>query len=83
MLQLYNFCVGATLATYDIRKSVNYLGSLECADAGFQQLRSGGVFKGYPTFDDDLTKLLTQARDYLRQDIDKFGFVSEVISTDE
>ena len=83
MLQLYNFCVGATLATYDIRKSVNYLGSLECADAGFQQLRSGGVFKGYPTFDDDLTKLLTQARDYLRKDIDKYGFVSEVISTDE
>ena len=83
MLQLYNFCVGATLATYDIRKSVNYLGSLECADAGFQQLRSGGVFNGYTTFDDDLTKLLTQARDYLRKDIDKYGFVSEVISTDE
>ena len=72
--QLYDWCKLYTLTTYDKRKLVNYKGSLECADAGFQQLRSG-------LWDDslnaDLTKVLVQARDWLRKDINKFGFVTD------
>ena len=74
--QLYDWCKTYTLATYDARKTVNYKGSLECADAGFQQLRSG--LWNSEKLDADLTKLMVQARDYMRKGIDKFGFVSEV-----
>lgn len=73
---LYDWCKTYTLATYDSRKTVNYSGSLECWDAGFQQLRNGLWDSEH--LDEDLTKLLVQARDYLRKDLDKFGFVSEV-----
>lgn len=76
--QVYDWCKGATLASFNGRQEVGYKGSIECADAGFQQLRSSGLFSKIPNFDEDLTKLLTQMRDYLRKDLDKFGFVSEV-----
>ena len=54
--------------------------SLECADAGFQQLRSG--LWDADAYDADLTKLIVQMRDYLRRDLEKFGFVSEVCGGD-
>lgn len=78
--QLYEWCKAYTLATYDLRKTVNYKGSIECADAGFQQLRSG--LWDADKLDGDLTKLLAGVRDYLRKDIEKFGFVSEVLKED-
>lgn len=74
---LYDWCTNYTLASYDFRNKVNYRGSLECWDAGFQQIRSGMVFD--EKLSADLTKLLTTCRDKLRKDIDKFGFVSEVV----
>lgn len=77
---LYDWCKTYTLATYDSRKTVNYAGSLECWDAGFQQLRNGLWDSEH--LDEDMTKLLVSARDYLRQGLDKFGFVSEVESAD-
>lgn len=77
---LYDWCKNYTLATYDLRKTVNYKGSLECADAGFQQLRAG--LWDADKLDADMTKLLVQARDYLRKDLAKFGFVSEVQGAD-
>lgn len=77
---VYDWCVGYTLDTFDKRKSVNYKGSLDCADAGFQQLRSG--LWDANKYDADLTKLIVQMRDYLRKDLEKFGFVSEVCGGD-
>lgn len=77
---LYDWCKAYTLVSYDYRKGVDYKGSLECADAGFQQLRSG--LKCDEKFDADLTKLLVQARDYMRRDVSKFGFVSEIEATE-
>lgn len=74
--QLYDWCKTYTLATYDARKTVNYKGSLDAWDAGFQQLRSG--LWNADKLDGDMTKLLVQARDFLRKDIMKYGFVSEV-----
>lgn len=76
--QLYDWCKTYTLATYDLRKTVNYFGSLECADAGFQQLRSG--LWDEQKLSADLTKIMVQARDYMRKGLDKFGFVSEIQS---
>lgn len=78
--QVYDWCKNFTLETYNKRASVEYLGSTECADAGFQQLRSAGLMSEQQG--DDLTKLLTQARDYMRRDLNKFGFVSEVSHED-
>lgn len=78
--QLYDWCKNYVLSTYDLRKSVGYKGSLECWDAGFQQLRSG--LWDADKLDADMTKLLVQARDYMRRDISKFGFVSEVQGSD-
>jgi hypothetical protein len=75
--QLYDWCKAYTLATYDLRKTVNYKGSLECADAGFQQIRAG--IWDAEKLDDDLAKLITQARDYFKKDILKFGFIADVI----
>lgn len=77
---VYDWCVNYTLATYDFRKTVGYKGSLECADAGFQQLRSS--LWDANKYDADMTKLLVQMRDYLRKDLEKFGFVSEVCDGD-
>lgn len=79
-LALYEWCTEYTKATYDFRKNVNYKGSLECADAGFQQLRSG-LWES-DKLDEELTKLLTSVRSYLRKDVMKFGFVSEVLDGD-
>lgn len=77
---LYDWCKSYTLFSYDKRKEVGYKGSLDCADAGFQQIRSGGVWND--RLSDELTKLLVQARDYMRKDLDKFGFVSETEDED-
>lgn len=79
--QLYDWCKTYTLATYDARKTVNYKGSLDAWDAGFQQLRSG--LWNADKLDGDMSKLLVQARDFLCKDIMKYGFVSEVQSTDD
>ena len=79
--QLYDWCKTYTLATYDARKTVDYKGSLDAWDAGFQQLRAG--LWNADKLDGDMTKLLVQARDFLRKDIMKYGFVSEVQSTDD
>lgn len=79
--QLYDWCKTYTLATYDARKTVDYKGSLDAWDAGFQQLRAG--LWNADKLDGDMTKLLIQARDFLRKDIMKYGFVSEVQSTDD
>lgn len=81
MTQLYDWCVNFTLGTYDLRKNVGYKGSLECWDAGFQQLRSGGMFTDAQST--ELSKLLVQARDFMKKDLHKFGFVSEVEETDD
>lgn len=77
---LYDWCKNYTLFTYDKRKDVGYKGSLDCADAGFQQLRTGGLWNDQ--LSEDLTKIIVQARDYMRKDLDKFGFVSETEDTD-
>lgn len=74
--ELFDWCVTYTTATYDCRKTVNYKGSIECADAGFQQLRAG--LWDSEKLDEPLTKLLTKARSWLRKDLSRFGFVSEV-----
>lgn len=74
--QLYDWCKTYTLATFDARKTVDYKGSLECADAGFQQLRSG--LWNAAKLNDEMTKLLVQVRTYLRKDLERFGFVQEV-----
>jgi len=72
---LYDWCRDYTLWSYDNRNKVNYAGSLDCWNAGFQQLRAG-------LWSDELQKqcaeLLATARDYLNKDISKYGFVSEV-----
>lgn len=78
--QLYDWCKDYTLSTFDMRKTVGYKGSLECWDAGFQQLRS--ALWNADKLDVDMTKLLVQARDYMRREISKFGFVSEVQNED-
>jgi len=75
---LYDWCKEYTLFTYNLRKNVAYKGSLECWDAGFQQIRSGGIWTD--ELSEDLTKLLVAARDRLKTDIFKFGFVSDVIT---
>lgn len=77
---LYDWCKNYTLFTFDKRKDVNYKGSLNCADAGFQQIRTGGVWDD--KLSDELTKVIVQARDYMRSDLDKFGFVSETEDSD-
>lgn len=79
--QLYDWCKTYTLASYDLRKSVNYKGSLECADAGFQQIRS--ALWDEEKLGADLTKLMVTARDYMNVGIEKFGFVSEIVSTED
>ena len=77
---LYDWCKNYTLFTLDKRKEVNYKGSLDCADAGFQQLRTGGLWNDQ--LSEELTKIIVQARDYMRKDLDKFGFVSETEDAD-
>lgn len=72
--QLFDFCKGYTLFSFDKRADVNYKGSLDSWDAGFQQLRAG---LWNETLQNDCGKCLAQARDWLRKDIDKFGFVTE------
>ena len=62
-----------------MRKSVNYKGSLECWDAGFQQIRSGCWDD---KLNDELTKILVTARDFMKRDVDKFGFVSDADGED-
>ena len=78
--KLYEWCKGLTLVSYDLRHTVDYKGSIECADAGFQQIRSSGLWD--ENVNEELSKLLIQARDYLSKDIYKYGFVTEVESED-
>lgn len=78
--EFYDWCKNYTLSTYDKRKEIDYKGSLECADAGFQQLRTGGLWND--ELAEHLTKIITRARDYMCKDLDKFGFVVEVEDSD-
>ena len=77
---LYDWCKNYTLWSYDRRASVDYKGSLDAWDAGFQQLRAG---LWNDKLQEECSKLLAQCRDYLRKDLDKFGFISETIETDD
>lgn len=78
---VYDWCVQYTKWSYNQRRTVGYHGSIDCADAGFQQLRSSKLWNA-KEYDAGLTKLLVQMRDYLRKDLEKFGFVSEVCGGD-
>lgn len=73
---LYTWCVDYTKTSYDYRKTVNYACSLECADAGFQQLRSGLWDEN--TLGAEQTKLLSKLRSVLRKDIMSYGFLEDV-----
>lgn len=73
--QLFEFCRNYTLFSYNLREKAGYTAGTDAWDAGFQQIRSS-------VWDDDLEKELLErvarARDYLRKDIMKFGFVAGV-----
>lgn len=70
--QLFDFCKNYTLFSYNYRAQVNYAAGTDAWDAGFQQIRAA-------VWEEDLEKELLErvarARDYLRKDIMKFGFV--------
>lgn len=72
---LFDFCKEYTLFTLDRRKEFDYTCSLDCWDAGFQQLRTG-IWSN--EIQDQFAELLMALRDYLRKDIDRFGFVTDV-----
>lgn len=72
---LYDWCVQYTLFSYDKRKEVGYAGSLDCWNAGFQQIRAGLWSE---EMQEEFAGLLQRARDCLRKDLDKFGFVQEI-----
>ena len=73
--ELFDFCKGYTLATLNLRKTVNYEGSLDCWDAGFQQIRSS-LWENAQ--EEKLKTLLSKAKDVLRENLESFGFISEV-----
>lgn len=70
--QLFDFCKNYTLFSYNHRAGANYAAGTDAWDAGFQQIRAA-------VWDEDLEKELLErvarARDYLRKDIMRFGFV--------
>lgn len=70
--QLFDLCKQYTLDSYNLRAQNNYEGSTECWDAGIQQIRAG-VWND--EMEEKLTKSIAIARDWLRRDIGKFGFV--------
>lgn len=72
---LFDFCKQYTLFSYNKRAGVNYKGCTDAWDAGFQQIRAG-VWND--TLQEQLSERVAAARDWLRKDIDKFGFVTEV-----
>lgn len=73
--ELFDFCKQYTLFSYNKRAETGYKGCTDAWDAGFQQIRAG-VWN--ETLQEKLSELVAGARDWLRKDIDKFGFVSEV-----
>ena len=73
---LFEFCKDYTLFSYNKRAAVDYAGCLDAWDAGFQQIRAG-IWND--ELQDEMSKLLMAARDYLRRDIGRFGFVTEEI----
>lgn len=73
---LFDFCKDYTLFSYNKRAVVDYAGCLDAWDAGFQQIRAG-IWND--ELQDEMSKLLMAARDYLRKDIGRFGFVTEEI----
>lgn len=72
--ELYNWCKNYVFFTLDKRKDVNYTYNLDAWDAGFMQIRAG-------IWGDDIqneySDRLQAVRDYLRKDIEKFGFMGE------
>lgn len=74
---LYDWCKTYTLVSYDYRKGVGYKGSLECADAGFQQVRTGLPLNESDTM--DLGKLIISLREVLSKGVESFGFISDLL----
>ncbi len=74
---LFDYVCAFTLESYDYRAKTEYACSLDAWDAGFQQLRGSGLWM--QAIDDQFVKLLTAYRDFMRKDIFKFGFVTEVV----
>lgn len=72
---LFNFCKQYTLFSYNSRSSVDYTCSLDSWDAGFQQIRAG---LWNDELQEKLSEKLMSARDWLRKDLDKYGFVTDV-----
>lgn len=73
---LYDWCKNYILNSYDRRKAVNYVGSLDCWDAGLPQVRAS-LFSESDT--ETMSKLLVNARDSINKDLERFGFVSDVM----
>jgi len=74
--ELFDWHVEYTKQGYNFRKNVNYACSLECADAGFQQIRSG--MWNAEVLGAEQTRLLTKLRSVMRKDIMSFGFLDDV-----
>lgn len=72
--ELFDFCKNYTLFSYDSRKDVDYIGSCDAWDAGFQQIRACVWSED---LEKQLNKVVADARDWLRRDIMSFGFVSD------
>lgn len=73
--QLYEFCRNYTLFSYNLREKAGYTAGTDAWDAGFQQIRSAVWDE---TLEKELLERVARARDYLRKDIMKFGFVSGI-----
>lgn len=74
--ELFDWCKTYILATYDARKGVGYKGSLQSWDAGFIQVRSTlwDAIKLEPEYQ----RILTQAKECICKEVQRFGFVTEV-----
>ena len=72
-LDFYEWCKSYTLASYNYRYKVDYKASLECWNAGFQQIRNG---LWNDTLEEEYRLRLSRLRDYLKKDIYKWGFLS-------
>lgn len=74
--KLFDFCKQYTLFSYDKRAEAEYKGCTDAWDAGFQQIRAG-IWND--TLQEQLSACVADARNWLRKDLDKFGFVTELV----
>ena len=70
---LFDWCVGYTKRSYGMRAGVGYRGSTDCADAGFQQIRSAFSGEDFSVYLDSLVPAL---RVRLKTESVKYGFLS-------